>query len=118
MIQRMIVSAILIAVPVAVATCESLASLKLANTSVTAAQAVEAGVFTPPGAAPAASALSTYKAFPRFAAYKEGSSRRATPTSTLRCGCPHRVGTALSPLPIKRVLRPFAERPAGAHQDD
>ena len=66
MIQRMIVCAILIASPVAAATCDSLASLKLANTHIAVSQAVEAGAFTPPGAPPNGPALATYKALPAF----------------------------------------------------
>jgi hypothetical protein len=67
MIQRIFVCAILIAVPVVAATCESLASLKLANTTFTAAQVVAAGAFTPPGAPPPnGPALAAYKALPAF----------------------------------------------------
>lgn len=57
MIQQIVMCAMLIAGPAAAATCKSLAGLKLPNTSITAAQAVEASAFTPPGAAPAATAL-------------------------------------------------------------
>jgi hypothetical protein len=66
MIQRIVVCAILIAGPVAAATCESLASLKLANASITGAQVVAAGAFTPPDAQPNGQALATYKALPAF----------------------------------------------------
>jgi hypothetical protein len=67
MIRRMVACAILIAAPVAAAaTCDSLASLKLENTSITAAQSVAAGAFTPPGPAPTGAALATYKALPAF----------------------------------------------------
>ncbi len=64
MIERFVLCAILIAVPVAAATCESLASLKLADTDITGARGVAAGAFTPPGApinGPAA-----YKTLPAF----------------------------------------------------
>jgi feruloyl esterase len=67
MIQRIFVCAILIGVPVVAATCESLASLKLTNTTFTAAQVVEAGAFAPPGAPPPnGPALAAYKALPAF----------------------------------------------------
>jgi hypothetical protein len=66
MIQRIVVYAILIAGPVAAATCESLASLKLANASITGAQAVAAGAFTPPDAPPNGPGLATYRALPAF----------------------------------------------------
>jgi hypothetical protein len=48
------------------ATCDSLASLKLKNTSITAAQTVVAGTFQPPGPAPNPAALAVYKSLPAF----------------------------------------------------
>jgi hypothetical protein len=66
MIQRIVVSAILIAAPLAASTCDSLAGLKLPHTSITAAQVVAAGAFTPPGPAPRPAALATYQALPAF----------------------------------------------------
>ena len=51
----------LIAAPVA-PTCESLTSLKLANTTITAAQTVAAGAFIPPDGPE----LAVYKALPAF----------------------------------------------------
>lgn len=51
----------LVASPVAAATCESLADLKLPNTTITAAQSVAAGSFTPP-----AGAATPYAALPAF----------------------------------------------------
>jgi hypothetical protein len=67
MIQRIAVCAVLIAAPVVAATCESLSSLKLANTTITAAQVVAAGTFTPPGASPPnGPARAAFKALPAF----------------------------------------------------
>jgi feruloyl esterase len=66
MIQRIVVCAILIALPVAAATCENLANLKLADTTITGAQLVAAGAFTPPVAPPNGLALVAYKALPAF----------------------------------------------------
>jgi tannase/feruloyl esterase len=66
MLQRMIVCAILVAAPVAAATCDSLANLKLANTHIATSQAVEAGAFTPPGASPNGPGQAMYKALPAF----------------------------------------------------
>jgi len=66
MIQRIFVCAILIGVPVAAATCDNLASLKLENTSITAAQPVAEGAFTTPGARPNAPVPAIYKTLPAF----------------------------------------------------
>jgi len=47
--------------------CANLTSLKLANTSITAAQSVAAGAFVPPGSSsPAPSILAVYKSLPAF----------------------------------------------------
>jgi feruloyl esterase len=51
------------------ASCESLSGLKLADTTITSAQTIEAGAFTPPGAAgPMAGAFKTLPAFCRVTA--------------------------------------------------
>ena len=50
----------------AAATCESLTSLSLPNTTITAAQSVAAGAFTPPGGARGAAQIAMYKALPPF----------------------------------------------------
>src|SRR5215469_701619 len=57
---------LLLCVPLGAATCDSLASLKLANTSITAAQVVAAGAFVPPGPAPTAAPLAPFKSLPAF----------------------------------------------------
>src|SRR5215469_15295978 len=57
---------LLISIPLGAATCDSLASLKLPNTSITAAQVVAAGAFVPPGPAPNAVALAPFKLLAAF----------------------------------------------------
>jgi hypothetical protein len=57
---------ILLSLPVAAAPCDSLASLKLPNTSITAAQIVAAGAFLPPGVPPSPAVLAIYKSLPAF----------------------------------------------------
>src|SRR6185295_3078207 len=53
--------------PIAAATCEGLADLKLPNTTITAAQSVAAGAFTLAGApAAGAGATAIYKELPAF----------------------------------------------------
>ena len=52
--------------PAFAASCESLATLKLPNTTITAAQQVAAGAFVPPGAAPEPSPSSFTKNLPAF----------------------------------------------------
>src|SRR5262245_47923415 len=54
--------------PMGAATCDSLASLKLTNTSITAVQVVTAGTFQPPGAAPNRNLPpgALYRALPEF----------------------------------------------------
>ena len=47
----------LLSLPLGAASCDSLASLKLASATITGAQVVAAGAFVPPGAAPAAAAV-------------------------------------------------------------
>jgi feruloyl esterase len=69
MIARTILTAVLIAGPAAAAGCDGLTALRLANTTITAANVVAAGAFTPPAApgAPAASAASAFfKTLPAF----------------------------------------------------
>jgi len=66
MIQRIVACSILIALPVAAATCESLANLKLADTTITGAQVVAPGAFTPPVVPTNGSALEVYKSLPAF----------------------------------------------------
>jgi hypothetical protein len=53
-------------VPMSAASCESLASLKLSDTTITAAQTVPAGALTLPGDTPNSSTLSVYKKLPAF----------------------------------------------------
>jgi Tannase and feruloyl esterase len=57
---------ILLCFPAAAATCDSLASLKLTNTSVTSAQIVAVGAFVPPGSAPKGAVVATYRSLPAF----------------------------------------------------
>jgi hypothetical protein len=64
--MRFVLCAVLMTGPAFAATCESLAGLKLANTTITGAQSVAAGTFTPPGAPPSAPALTVYKTLPAF----------------------------------------------------
>jgi feruloyl esterase len=56
--------------PLVAATCESLSDLKVSSASITAAQTVPAGTFTPPGDAPNAAALAAYKTLPAFCRVK------------------------------------------------
>src|SRR5580700_4149215 len=66
-----LVMAVLTASPAVAASCENLASLKLANTTITLTSAVAAGAFTPPtpgSPATGASQFSTLPAFCRVAA--------------------------------------------------
>src|SRR5215467_14580109 len=55
---------LLASLPIAAATCESLATLALPNTTIATAQSVAAGAFTPPGAS---RAMDTLPAFCRVA---------------------------------------------------
>ena len=57
---------ILLSLPLGAATCDSLAALQLANTTITAAQSVAAGAFLPSGPAPRPAALALYKSLPAF----------------------------------------------------
>jgi feruloyl esterase len=72
MIKRLVVCAALGAAPMVVtapmfaASCESLATVKLSNTAILAAQTVRAGAFTPPGNTTNAPALAAYKNLPTF----------------------------------------------------
>jgi hypothetical protein len=56
----------LLCLPLAAATCDSLASVKLTDARVTAVQVVAAGAFLPPGPAPRPAALTLYKSLPAF----------------------------------------------------
>jgi Tannase and feruloyl esterase len=57
---------IFLSLPLGAATCDSLASLKLVDANVTAAQVLPAGSFLPPGPAPRPAALAVYKSLPTF----------------------------------------------------
>ena len=77
--------------PVLAASCESLATLALPQTTITLAESIARGSFTPPAAdgrrrRPTAP-LANLPAFCRVAATL---SRRPTPTSGSKCGCPRR----------------------------
>src|SRR5262249_32033764 len=63
------ISLCLMAAPAFAASCESLASLALPDTTITLTQVVPAGMFTPPGAGQGkgkAGALNVYKSLPEF----------------------------------------------------
>jgi len=72
MTKRLLVCAALAAAPMFItapmfgASCESLASLKLSDATITAALIVPAGAFTPPGDTPNAAALAVFKKLPSF----------------------------------------------------
>ena len=57
---------VILSLPLSAATCDGLAALKLANTTITAAQVVAAGAFLPSGPAPRPAALALYKSLPAF----------------------------------------------------
>jgi feruloyl esterase len=63
--MKVILSGVLLTVPMIAATCEGLAALKLAHTSIAKAQTVAAGAFDPPPAEPSPAALD-YKKLPAF----------------------------------------------------
>ena len=63
--MKVILSGVLLTVPMIAATCEGLAALKLAHTSIAKAQTVAAGAFDPPAAEPSPAALD-YKNLPAF----------------------------------------------------
>jgi hypothetical protein len=65
MIRRLTLRAMLIGAPVAAATCESLTSLKLADTTIAAALKVAAGACIPPGCAAEWSGISGLQGAPR-----------------------------------------------------
>jgi Tannase and feruloyl esterase len=56
----------LLSLPLGAASCDSLATLKLPSTTITAAQVVAPGAFVPPGPAPTAAALAPFKSLPAF----------------------------------------------------
>jgi hypothetical protein len=60
------IAPLLATAPVLAASCESVASLKLSDTTITAAHTVPAGAFTPPGDTPNAAALAVYRKLPAF----------------------------------------------------
>ncbi len=66
-VDRLVLCALVMTVPAAAATCESLAGLKLPGTTITAAHTVAAGAFAPSPDSPAQPALAAnYKALPAF----------------------------------------------------
>jgi hypothetical protein len=64
--MRLVLSAILIAVPGLAATCESLSNAKLVNARIESAQTVAAGAFTPPQPAQPGPEPADYKSLPAF----------------------------------------------------
>jgi feruloyl esterase len=67
-IQTTLAFAMMSAIPVFAATCESLATLKLADTTITSAQQVAAGAFVPPGASAPPASVKNLPAFCRVQA--------------------------------------------------
>jgi len=63
---RLASCAALLCFPAAAATCDSLTSLKLTNTSITSAELVAAGTFVPPGPAPSPATAAMLKSLPAF----------------------------------------------------
>ena len=63
--MKVILCGVLLTVPMIAATCQDLAALKLAHTSIAKAQTVAAGAFDPPAAEPSPAALD-YKKLPAF----------------------------------------------------
>ena len=70
----------------AASTCDSLSSLKLPAATITAAQSVEPGAFTPPTGTAA-----PYKNLPAFCRVQGSSSRPPIRTSNSKCGCRFRL---------------------------
>ncbi len=67
MTSRILLSISLLAAPLAAATCDSLADLKLANTTITSAKTIAAGAFTlPPGVPVSPSSAASFKKLPDF----------------------------------------------------
>ena len=64
--KSLLILACSFALPVFAASCESLASLALPNTTITAAQIVPAGQFSPPGPAGKGKGANAYKDLPEF----------------------------------------------------
>jgi hypothetical protein len=65
--RRALISIFLLAAPLAAATCDSLADLKLANTTITSAKTIAAGAFTlPPGTPPSPLGAASFKKLPDF----------------------------------------------------
>ena len=71
-------------VTAAATSCEALGSIPLPNTTITVAQMVMEGTFTPPGG-------SVPIHVPSFVAWRPRSSLRRIPTSRPRSGCSDRV---------------------------
>jgi feruloyl esterase len=69
-IAALAVAPMLATVPLVAASCESLSGLKLSGASITAAQTVPAGTFTPPGDTPNVTTLAAYKMLPAFCRVK------------------------------------------------
>jgi feruloyl esterase len=66
MFLAVLVMLVVTSTPVLAASCESLTSLKLPNTTITSANAVAAGAFTPPTPGGPANAASQFSALPAF----------------------------------------------------
>ena len=64
--MKILLCVIILAAPVGAATCESLTALKLSGTTITAAQVVAAGSFTPPSAPEIGQAAINFKSLPAF----------------------------------------------------
>ena len=71
----------------AATTCESLADLKLSNTTITTAQTLAAGAFTPPSSEGGMPMAVSYKGLPAFCRVPASSSRPANLILNLRSGC-------------------------------
>ena len=79
------------AVPTFGATCESLATLKLADTTITSAEPVAGGAFVPAGGK---AGMPMFKDVPAFCRVTAGLNPPAIPISRSKCGCQRQVGTA------------------------
>src|SRR5216117_3408264 len=81
--------------PVFAATCESLKTLSLENTTITLAQTVAAGQFSLPATGRgAAQQNAAFKQLPAFCRIAATLSHRVIPISRLKRGCRCRIGTA------------------------
>jgi feruloyl esterase len=77
----LILACLVVAIPTAAATCDSLASASLPNTTVTAAKSVSAGAFAPPGGAQGKQA-NAFRDLPPFC--RVAATIRANPESEIR----------------------------------